>query len=352
MGKRKKLGRIILAAVLMCSALALPEVYAADPVDLQAECSLKINCTSQFEKTGALMSSALIEVYSLPVEIDLYKVAEIDVTGKYTSTDGFSGMDFSGINHSTATSDWMKFAADAKKIVDTAREDVIPVETKATKEGTTTFEKLPVGLYLVDAQQLLSPHNQYDFTPYLVSLPNNYYSQSNQDDTWIYDAVVGLKPEKSDRYGDLKIVKTLSNYNATVDGATFVFQVEATKTDVDTKETTVVYSNVVAIDFNEPGQKEVLIQNIPAGANVKITEIYTGASYELVSDATKTAMIVANEAEGAPVTVNFENTYSGNLNGGNGIVNSFIYSQDANGNSTWTHSAMSDSTGIQPRQQQ
>ena len=190
----------------------------------------------------------------------------------------------------------------------------------------------------------------------MISLPNNYYKEgvTGTTDEWVYELTgskaLGLKPQKTDRYGDLKIVKNLNVYNETIDGATFVFQVEATKTDIDTQETKTVYSNVVAIDFNAPGQKEVIIQDIPAGADVTVTEIYTGASYKLTSDVAKTTVIIADGEDGAPATVDFSNTYDYRLNGGNGVVNSFIYNQDAEGNATWTHSAMNDSTAVQPRQ--
>ena len=45
----------------------------------------------------------------------------------------------------------------------------------------------------------------------MISLPNNYYTEENQDDTWVYNLVganaIGLKPAYEDRYGDLVIEK-------------------------------------------------------------------------------------------------------------------------------------------------
>ena len=51
----------------------------------------------------------------------------------------------------------------------------------------------------------------YKFNPYIISLPDNLYYQSGdaKDDAWIYDVTTGLKPERENRYGSLKIVKTL-----------------------------------------------------------------------------------------------------------------------------------------------
>ena len=188
---------------------------------------------------------------------------------------------------------------------------------------------------------------EYTFAPYLISLPNNYYSSTNTDDTWQYNLVgdfaIGLKPERTDRYGDLLIKKTLDVYNATNSNATFVFQVEATKTDVDdSTKREVVYSNVVSTAFGAAGTKEILIEKIPAGAEVTVTEIYSGASYTVTSEAEKTTVIKANEKydstkqdseEAIPEgetnvivsSVEFTNTHDGRTNGGSGVINNFKY---------------------------
>ena len=81
---------------------------------------------------------------------------------------------------------------------------------------------LSTGMYLVVAESVQSPEYTYDFTPYLISLPNNYYSET-EDDTWVYDVTTGLKPAQTERYGDLVIEKTLTAYNATLGGADFIF---------------------------------------------------------------------------------------------------------------------------------
>ena len=192
-------------------------------------------------------------------------------------------------------------------------------------------------MYLVYAQPVESDDNQYEFKPYLVSLPNNYYYGTGNDE-WVYDLTgenaIGLKPEKSDLYGDLIINKTLDVYNATNEGAYFVFQVEGTKTDVDTKEVRVVYSNVVAMTFDGTGTNSVKIEKIPAGAEVVVTEIYSGANYELTTEASVTKTIVADSF----VEADFSNTHDGSENGGTGLVNTFTYN-----NGEWTHQATADS---------
>ena len=50
-----------------------------------------------------------------------------------------------------------------------------------------------------------------------------------------------------------------------------------------------------------------------------ITEVYSGASYEIISDPEKTQTIIADEA----VSVDFTNDYDERLNGGTSVVNHF-----------------------------
>ena len=317
-----------LAAALMFSAFALPDAYAALGVETDKECSVEVIAAhDQFS-----------ELQNLPITVKLYRVADIAVTGAYTATEAFAEVDFSDIDSDTVAAAWEEKAKLAKEIVDAGE---VAVDAEAvSEEGKAAFTALATGMYLVDAQPVDSDYNTYEFTPYLVSLPNNYYYGTG-DDTWVYDLTVedgnaiGLKPEKSDRYGDLIINKTLDVYNATNGGANFVFQVEATKTDVDTEEVRVVYSNVVSMTFDGTGTDSVKIEKIPAGADVVVTEVYSGTNYELTTDAEASTIIIAN----SEVEVDFSNTHNGGQNGGTGLVNTFTYNDGE-----WTHSATEDST--------
>ena len=81
------------------------------------------------------------------------------------------------------------------------------------KNGKSFGEKVSeTGLYLVSVEQLVTPNYVYTFTPYLISLPNNYYSGEGTSDAWVYnltgDNAIGLKPEQQQRTGDLIINKT------------------------------------------------------------------------------------------------------------------------------------------------
>ena len=172
-------------------------------------------------------------------------------------------------------------------------------------------------MYLVQAETVQTSEYTYDFTPYLVSLPNNYYSKENPDDTWVYNVTTGMKPQQTLRYGDLEIVKDLTEYNASLKDALFVFQVEGTRNGKQ------IYSDVVSIKFDEAGKKSVLVEDLPAGTVVTVKEVYAGGSYSNTSGDTQEAVIAAEGVTDNPASVSFTNTYNGKLIPGTGIVNHF-----------------------------
>ena len=343
MRRIKKGSAILLAAALVFSALALPKAYAAvGIVEPEGGCSVEFSAPT----------STFSELSTLEIPVHLYKVANIGVGGDCTPV---TGIDTSlAVIDSNTTADEMKTLAAALK-TEVETDGISVTKDAVLKNGAGNVSGLGIGLYLILPETVNSAYNKYEFSPVVISLPsNNYYDNGN--DTWIYDVEVDLKAEKSDRYGDLKINKTVDEYNATVGGATFVFQVEATKTDVDTDETKTVYSNVVSLTFNGPGTESVLIQDLPAGAVVTVTEIYSGAGYKLSSARTQTVTIVAKEeneveqlsettVQGSPVEVSFLNTYDEGMNGGSGVVNSFSY---AEGEWTWQQKAESTVENAKP----
>ena len=132
---------------------------------------------------------------------------------------------------------------------------------------------------------------------------------------------IGLKPEQQQRTGDLIINKTLKNQNTTFgDKATFVFQIDIT--NGDKKE-----SKVEALTFDKVGDQSVHLTGLPAGAVVKVTEVYSGASYDLKSDNGVETEIKANDEYSqadAPVAEgSFVNDVNDSTNGGYGVINHF-----------------------------
>lgn len=319
MNKRLKQGSTFLLAVaLTFPLLTLPGAKAASAINTGQKCSIEFD-----------ISGNSSELLSASIPVNLYKVASVDESGNYTATDAFSKLDLSSVsadNLDAAAATWAERAAEAKKLL---KDDTEPTTTTLT-QGSGTATGLDTGLYLVDTPKVITPNYTYTFTPYLVSLPtNNYYSGNGASDDWIYDltkeynSAVGLKPEQHVRYGNLVINKELVDHNATFgNNATFVFQIDITTLDKK-KET-----RIEELTFSAAGSHSVTIEKIPAESHVKVTEVYSGASYELASAKSQETDIIANpeketEVEFRPAEVSFINKHDGRTNGGYGVKNNF-----------------------------
>ena len=333
MNKRLKQGSTFLLAVaLTFPLLTLPGAKAASAINTGQKCSIEFD-----------ISGNSSELLSASIPVKLYKVASVDESGNYTGIGAFSKLDLSSVsadNLDAAAATWAERAAEAKKLL---KDDTEPTTTTLT-QGRGTATGLDTGLYLVDTPKVITPNYTYTFTPYLVSLPtNNYYSGNGASDDWIYDltkehnSAVGLKPEQHVRYGNLVINKELVDHNATFgNNATFVFQIDITTLD-NKKET-----RIEELTFNAAGSDSVTIEKIPAGSTVTVTEVYSGASYELASAKSQETDIIANpeketEVEFKPAEVSFINKHDGRTNGGYGVKNNFKL--DENGQYQYTEPA-------------
>ena len=333
MNKRLKQGSTFLLAVaLTFPLLTLPGAKAASAINTGQKCSIEFD-----------ISGNSSELLSASIPVKLYKVASVDESGNYTGIGAFSKLDLSSVsadNLDAAAATWAERAAEAKKLL---KDDTEPTTTTLT-QGRGTATGLDTGLYLVDTPKVITPNYTYTFTPYLVSLPtNNYYSGNAASDDWIYDltkeynSAVGLKPEQHVRYGNLVINKELVDHNATFgNNATFVFQIDITTLD-NKKET-----RIEELTFDAAGSHSVTIEKIPAGSHVKVTEVYSGASYELASAKSQETDIIANpeketEVEFRPAEVSFINKHDGRTNGGYGVKNNFKL--DENGQYQYTEPA-------------
>lgn len=319
MNKRLKQGTtFLLALALAFPLLTLPGARAANAIETNRKCSVAFNVSGEYNELTA---------DGTDITVNLYKVADVDVSGNYTATEDFKKLDVSSVSadNNAAADIW---AARAKKAQELLTESVKPTAV-TLKKGIGSWADLATGLYLVDTPEVVTTNYTYTFTPCLVSLPtNNYYNiedEANRNDDWIYDLTdsnaIGLKPEEHARYGDLKINKTLANHNATTGKkATFVFQIEITPLKSNKTET-----RIESLDFEAAGDSSVTITKIPAGATVKVTEVYSGASYKLISEKDQETTIVATDkdAKGDLASVSFTNDVDDNMNGGYGVKNNF-----------------------------
>lgn len=321
-----------LALLMVVASLSLSGTFAAGLIDTEAKCSLTLSTT------GADYAADIETIDE--VHAKLYRVAEVSDTAVYTAIDAFAEdtevSKVSNLKTRGDSSDWAQtwedLAAAAAKVVESENvpaTDTITMQPDAatgTRIGTAT--DLKTGLYLVVVETAQSSEYEYSFSPYLVALPGSEYRQTGSygtgEDEWNYDQTVGLKPERTARYGQIEIVKSLKEFNASLGDVTFVFQVTATRAE-DGNPAEVVYDNVVSITFaqGEPLTKSVVVDNLPAGSVVTVKEVYSGGSYRIVRGTSDSAEVTVAADEVTPVQ--FENTYNDRTISGYGVTNHYTY---------------------------
>lgn len=322
--------RVTALALVFCLMLAVPFwSRAAEKLDAGRSCSLTVKAVSAEKLPEDLAKAGIV--------VDLYRVADAvptdDMEGyTFRLCQPFESLKLKNNMNASQWHDQSQKAAGIALNTGTAR---------SLRENIglgVRIDKLDAGLYLMAARgrdienyvdtnadgeivtKAFSGAYTYTFLPELVALPGRTPDADSVQDSgqWIYDMEIVLKMqwEENRQYGSLKIVKLLEGYDGSHGPAVFVFDVEAW---LDGKN---VYSNVVTIVFDGPGEKKLLVEGIPVGAKVTVTEVYSGASYSLVTERNKTVTI--DTIQDVPA-VSFTNRHDDRPNGGHGITNHFKY---------------------------
>ena len=149
MNKRVRiLSACALALAVTISGLTLPGAYAADAVDTGETCSIEFDLAcnvDQGTKVGK-EPTFLEELTAAEETINLYKVADIAATGKYTAVAGFESLGLESVN--SETKDWADKAEAAKKIVKTSSMSATKTAIINAGQTTTTVRDLATGMYL------------------------------------------------------------------------------------------------------------------------------------------------------------------------------------------------------------
>lgn len=372
---KRKWARVLTSlGMVMCMTLALSfPGRATEAVDLERKCSLTVAPGSL---SGEYLSEDLLKA---SIVIDLYQVAAADenkangfvydgysyqLLGPYAHED--EGLQ---IGAEMTNDDWREQAQRAARIAlgVTGQEEFGGTVQDPARVGAainSKIEDLDPGLYLLiarwgqddgmvvdhtevekyvsavrdgeDGYRIVTTANSeecvYAFEPQLVSLPGKELEGNlgaSDAGSWIYDMSVVLKPEVDVRYGSLQIEKNLLEYENS-GPVTFVFEVVARwKDHINGDGVDREWRDVISMDFTKAESKYRLIEKLPVGAVVTVTEIYSGAAYEPVGEDGRDPFVQSTTIEKAEQTfeVSFANTYNERHTGGHGITNNFAYNE-------------------------
>lgn len=355
---------ILAALMIAVSVLVILPIYGAKAAetkkaeDYKDSCSLTVETPKDVEGAEG-MAADLLEAN---IVLDVYKLADAEGT---PGSDGYTfkfniGYEklverYKELSAEHSNESWKQLAEEAAQI---ALGDPGMSPTKKSEPGKeiNLGDKIDLddggwGLYLViprggdidgrnyitkvkdeenvewTATMAYSKEYVYYFSPMLISVPykeggSTAWGKLDENgnslvyNAWIPDPEIALKPTQGPRYGSLDIVKELLSYKKGSEAA-FVFRVEV-KTGSET------YTRDVSIVFNDdtgPGKRHVLLDDLPIGADVTVTEIYSGATYKLKSQSPQKVTIGIDKTE----TVTFVNDYDGKRRDGGSITNHFTY---------------------------
>lgn len=363
---KSRLAGLALASIMAagCTLAALGGIVrAAEALDLDRECALQVKVEPKAMEEGGKTEPP-------DVAIDLYKVADaVEAEGydayHFEAIDAFAGLELDiAVGEEQDAQVWMTQAQQAAAIVFAEGNAVAPAASavKAADADVVELTGLEPGLYLMvprgadleqadyliretaegEAQetiQTVAYSDSYTFTysPQLVALPTKESvdgtAATSNPGEWIYELTganaAESKPALSGRFAALRIDKELTEY-LTGKPATFVFTIEATLRG------NLVYSNAVSITFEGPGmQSELIVDRIPVGAEVTVTEAYSGATYQAAADSPQVqTLTMTNAAPEDPDFANiasFRNIYDGTGRRGSAITNHFEYADDGEG---------------------
>ncbi len=295
--KKKNLIAMALAVVVACSGFVVSSTHAAEKIDENRQCTITIQiptATSINANTnnGKIADGAIL--CETDVTIDFYKIADVNIGGSYENK--LSGVDFTLIEKDDPTADDMeKFANSASGAVNNAKPDY-SFKINPTKKFSIT-ENIARGLYLYIPHCEDSNRYKFTFTKSVISVPTSHYIQQatvvgenglivdadDNSDEWIYDVSIAIKSEAEQRYGYLRIDKTLASFNESLGAASFVYDVEATL------DGELIFSNVYSLNMYDADEDSIWIADsegfpiLPADAEVTVTEVCTGASYKMTA---------------------------------------------------------------------
>ena len=95
-------GAAALACLLVVSAAGISSVYGAPGVEPDRSCSLSFELDGQYQ-----------ELNEIAIPGNLYKVADVEVTGEYTSLAGYEELDLGSVSDSTTAEQWEAFSQEA-----------------------------------------------------------------------------------------------------------------------------------------------------------------------------------------------------------------------------------------------
>lgn len=265
------------------------------------------------------------EVKDVSAQVNLYRIATGSKDATYdTYNFAFDVAAFAklgeGYDPQTMSNEsWQRMADAAKKIVEENK-----IKPDATAPVGEKITGLADGIYLALIPNTTSDTYEFTFVPSLVAVPGKVGEDgapvyNTASGSWTNEVTAVVKWSMAPLYGKLLINKTVKDFSG--EPATFVYHI------VDAETGGEKYENYAAVQYTAKGVQSTTVGKIPAGMTVNVTEVNTGARYQVVGAAEQTAVISADQ----DAAVDFVNEPDDSGKKGHGIENHFVFDEDYNG---------------------
>ncbi len=331
-------------AAALLAALLLVFFLSAGPglaVDVSRSVSLDVGIGDSDGADELLLRSVVVDLYLVgqavdggPDEIALRPVSE------FAQLDLSSGRDRGALRRLTDAAMEIALSSAAPVVSGAVPGDRIAAGSDGKPLAAGMYLVVPHGVGLAPEEYVVraaddtgevhiltvagSADGDYTFQPQLLTLPIRAGTSELYDcdvlesgGDYVYNARILFKYEKALLRGRIKLTKTLLSH-AEGDTPSFLFSVDVRQ------GSSLIFSNVYTLTFDAAGQKSLLIEDLPVGAEVTVTEVYSGPGYELVSPTVQTAVVAADEI----VEVSFANRRQDTDVGGGSLINRFAYAAD------------------------
>lgn len=365
----KRITKIVLSlTVVLCIALYTMGVNAQ---------GIKLDMGKDMSLTVSVGDGIREKLSAVPQEdgticFDLYRIADIaedgfayQVTGKYsaleeelskasTTSDGGSAPDWQALAQQALTlavggedtvvntpsgADYMGLPLDTENAVSkglyllVAREtqdnrSVVKSVSAVDADGGNDYATSQYAVCITAGADVYTILPQIVCVPTKLSLDGSTVVSTTADGTWVYDQQIVLKMSVEPASGAIRIDKTLTGHTGD-EKVVCVFQVDA----YYPTENSLYSSEVYSVTFDGDGSKSLLIEGLPIGASVHVTEVYSGANYK--SSVPAPGYLEATVRGEETVSVAFTNTRDNERSGG-GVTNHFTY---GGGSWNWTQAA-------------
>lgn len=272
------------------------------------------------------------------IQLNVYQIATGELTGNqaytYTATDAFGKLSeaLEAIDGGEDNTDEAKaFAQEAAKLVRDGK-----IEAYASGAVGSKIEA-GLGYYLVLADGEFDTENEtivtkaettnyrYQFQPVLVSVAGK-------------DVEGELKPTREAKPGRLTITKEMKGYKLEKP-TVFIFQIDITNADGKVVES-FVRPMRYELSFSKDEIQSLTIEDLPLGATVRVTEVYSGANSintTPVNGVWEGKIVSVDDPTSATVnTAEFQNEFNDTYYEEGWIDNVFTTVENADGTMSWS----------------